>query len=155
MTTKTMPPEYQSAFALSKAAPFVYVSSLDEKGFPETRVMFNLRNTCADAFERGVAALKGDFQTYLGTNASSRKASQLRADGRVCLYYSNNESFQGLSVRGRVAEVADREKKASIWKPDWDMYYPGGLDGGDFLLLCFEPEVARYYHGLKVVEFGL
>jgi general stress protein 26 len=142
-----------AALALSKRVKFVYVTSLDEGGFPETRVMFNLIKTRAKATQVGPAALEREFMNYLGTNTSSRKMAQMRKDQRVCLYYSDNTRFEGCMVRGRVSEISDPAIRKAIWVPAWDMYYPGGMDGGDFSLMLFTPEHVRYYHGLSVADF--
>ncbi len=77
----------------------------------------------------------------------------MRKDDRVCLYYSDNRAFEGCMVRGRVSEVSDRDIRESVWTDSWDMYYAGGLEGGDFSLMLFVPETVRYYHGLKVTSF--
>jgi len=147
------PDGWDEALALADRAKFVYLSSLDEKGGPETRVLFNLRKVRAKALASGNAALGEGFANYLGTNTSSRKVAQLRKDGRACLYYSDNGKFEGCSVRGRLVEVQDSEIRKAIYEKSWDMYYPGGVDGGDFSLFKFEPESVRYYHGLKVLSF--
>jgi general stress protein 26 len=144
--------EREAALALTKRAKFVYVTSLEAGGFPETRVMFNLLKTRAKALLSGPAAIMGDFANYLGTNTGSRKMTQMRADARVCLYYSDNARFEGCMVRGRVSEVSDQAVRKAVWVPAWDMYYQGGLDGGDFSLLLFTPEHVHYYHGLKVTD---
>lgn len=150
---KKSPEGWDEAFALSKRVKFVYLSSLDETGSPETRVLFNLRKTRGKALSSGPAALAEGFANYLGTNTSSRKVSQLRRDGRVCLYYSDNAKFEGCSVRGRLVEVVDAAVRKAVYVKAWDMYYEGGVDGGDFSLFKFEPEKVRYYHGLKVLSF--
>jgi general stress protein 26 len=147
------PEGWDKALALVMRAKFVYLSSLDEAGGPETRVLFNLRKHRSGPLSSGPAALVDGFASYLGTNTSSRKVSQLRNDGRACLYYSDNARFEGCSVKGRLVEVSDREVRKAVYAESWDMYYPGGLDGGDFSLFRFEPESARYYHGLKVLSF--
>ncbi len=140
-----------AALALISRAKFQTMSTLDEKGCPETRVLFNLRKTRAAAF-RGGAALPNPFATYLGTNTSSRKVAQIRRDGRACLYYADNAKFEGLSLRGMLTEVFDPAVRKALWTSSWNVYYPGGRDGGDFSVFRFDPETARYYHGLKVVE---
>ena len=140
------------ALDLTLREKFVYVTTLDETGFPETRVMFNLLKTRGKALSTGPAKVPSDFASYLGTNTSSRKISQIRKDNRVCLYYSDNKGFYGCMVRGRVSEVTDPAIRKAIWTPSWDMYYPGGIDGGDFSILSFKPEHIRFYHGLAVHE---
>lgn len=145
------PEGWEQAKALMDREDFVYLSSLDEEGWPETRVLFNLRKHRADSAL--IKDLRDGFSSYLGTNTSSRKVTQLRRDGRACLYYSDNVNFEGCSVQGRFEEVLDWEIKKAIYIESWDMYYPGGLDGGDFSLFKFAPELVRYYHGLKVLSF--
>jgi general stress protein 26 len=144
---------WDEALKLVNRAKFVYLSSLDEDEGPETRVLFNLRKARSEPLSTGPAALGDGFANYLGTNSSSRKAAQLRKDGRACLYYSDNARFEGCSVRGRLVEVADPDIKKAVYVKTWDMYYPGGLEGGDFSLFRLEPVSVRYYHGLKVFAF--
>jgi general stress protein 26 len=141
------------ALALSMREDFVYVTTVDPSGFPETRVMFNFLKMRAEALSSGPAKVPSDFASYLGTNTSSRKVAQMRNDNRICLYYSDNSSYEGCMVRGRVREVSNPDIKKAVWMPEWDMYYPGGLEGGDFSLFLFAPELVRYYHGLGVHEF--
>jgi general stress protein 26 len=144
----------KDALALMDRVEFVHLSLLDEAGYPEARILFNLRKHRADAMASGPAALPvGSFRSYLGTNSSSRKVEQIRRDTRSCLYFTDTTSFQGLSIRGCLEEVADQDIRSAVYTTAWDMYYPGGRDGGDFSLFLFLPETARYYHGLKVVEF--
>ena len=141
------------ALDLTLHEKFVYVTTLDETGFPETRVMFNLLKTRGKALSSGQAKVPSEFANYLGTNTSSRKISHIRKDNRVCLYYSDNKGFYGCMVRGHVSEVSDPAIRKAIWAPSWDVYYPGGIDGGDFSILFFKPEHIRFYHGLAVHEF--
>lgn len=143
----------EAALALTMRSKFVYVTTVDQTGFPETRVMFNLLKVRAKPLSSGPAAVKRNFASYLGTNTSSKKVAQMRNDGRVCLYYSDNAKYEGCMVRGRVVEVTDAEVRKAVWTPAWKMYYYGGLDGGDFSLLEFVPETVKYYHGLAVREF--
>ncbi len=144
-----------AAVALTERAGFVGVTTLDSDGSPETRVMFNLRRRRARAFASGPAALPRDLSTWLGTNTSSRKVNQVRADGRACLYYSDNKRYEGLCVKGRLEECLDADIRAALWTPRWEHYYRGGLDGGDFTVLRFVPESARYYHGLRAHDLDL
>lgn len=144
----------QAALALIRRENFVYVTSLDSTGFPETRVMFNLLKHRADALlGDGPARIPSDFASVIATNTGSRKVGQMRADSRVCLYYSDNEKYEGCMVRGQVKEIDDPEIRRAIWEDAWAMYYPGGLDGGDFSVFAFVPERIRYYHGLAVHDF--
>lgn len=144
----------EAAFALSTRAKFVHLATNDVSGTPDIRVVFNLkRRSRGGALPPAFRALGGGFITYIGTNASSRKTAQLLADPRCALYYEDTRSFEGLALYGSLLSVTDQEVKASLWKKGWEMYYPGGLEGGDFQVFRFLPDRGRYYHGLRVEDF--
>jgi general stress protein 26 len=142
-----------AALELSRRARFVYVSTIDAGGHPNTRVVFNLLRMRAKAVESGPAALRGGFASWLGTNSSSAKVAEVRRDPRVCLYYSDLVKGEGLTLKGQVEEVHDLPIKRALWKKGWEMYYRGGIGGGDYTILRFVPDRGRYYHGLRVVDF--
>jgi len=149
-------PIVQAARQLARRCSHVFVSTLEApEGGPDTRVMFNLLRHRAAVLDQGPAALPSPFQTWLGTNTSSRKVGQLRRDPRVCLYYADTASFEGLALYGRVSEVLDPAVRAALWTDEWAGYYPGGLDGGDFTLLHFQPSSGRYYHDLQVTDLAV
>ncbi len=143
----------KAAFTLARRTKFVYVSTNGKGGYPAIRVMYNLLKVRSRAITRGPAALGKTFASWLGTNTSSVKVREARRSPHVCLYYSDNKTFEGLSVTGRLEEVKDDELRRAIYVKSWDVYYPGGMDGGDFTLFRFTPETGKYYHGLQVVEF--
>lgn len=147
-------PAVVASWSLVKRSEFVVLSTLDEiDGFPDSRLVFNLRKARPSAFAQGASKLPDGFWTWIATNTSSRKVRELRADPRGCLYFADTANFEGLTVQGAFEEVLDQEVRASIWVPAWEMFYPGGLDGGDFSVFRFRPLKARYYHGLKVSDF--
>jgi general stress protein 26 len=142
-----------AAFALTRRTRFVYVTTNGADGYPNTRVMFNMRKTRASAIARGAARLPDGFATYLNTNTSSLKTAEARHDPRACLYYANTASFHGLTLTGRLEEVSDATIKRALWLAAWDKYYAGGFDGGDYTVFHFVPEHGRIYQGLRVLEF--
>ncbi len=142
-----------AAFRLSRRARFVYVTTNGADGYPNTRMMFNLLKFRAAPVAKGPARIAAGFSTWLGTNTSSRKVAEVRRDPRVCLYYSDTKTFEGLTLTGRVEEVHDRPIRHALWTKSWDIYYKGGVEGGDFTVLRFVPETGRYYHALRVVDF--
>jgi general stress protein 26 len=145
---------FSACLDLIQRSDFVFVSTLnDGNGFPDTRVMFNLLKLRSGAVKEGPARLEKPFASWLGTNTSSQKVRHMRKDPRICLYYTDTGSFEGLTLQGQVTEVTDPSIRKAIWMDGWEMYYPGGMDGGDFTLLRFNPEHGRYYHGLKVTDF--
>jgi len=142
-----------AARSLMLRSDFVCLSTLEADGFPDTRLVFNLLKMRADVLGSGPAMLPEAFGNWLGTNTSSRKMAQLRKDSRLCLYFSDTATFEGLSLQGTAEEVFDPAIREVIWMNGWEMYYPGGREGGDFSLLRFHPLRGRYYHGLQVLDF--
>jgi general stress protein 26 len=143
------------ALALSTKAKFVHVCTNGGDGTPDVRIVFNLkRKSRAGSLPKAFSAMKDGFATYIGTNASSRKTAQALADPRCAIYYEDTVTFQGLTVYGRLEPVDDGAERAALWKKGWEVYYEGGLGGGDFQVFRFVPARARYYRGLKVTEFS-
>ncbi|MCL1909434.1 MAG: pyridoxamine 5'-phosphate oxidase family protein [Kiritimatiellaeota bacterium] len=51
--------------------------------------------------------------------------------------------------------VDDQAAKDAIWQDGFSMYYKGGKDGGDFILLKFTATSGRYYHDFKSENFDV
>jgi general stress protein 26 len=150
-----MTEDRRDALELMLSSKFVFVSSLDDRGFPETRAMFNLKRRRRSGKLPGIFLAEAEsFANLLGTNTASRKTAQLLKDPRACLYFADTRKFKGLSVRGKLLPVEDLEVKKALWMPGWEIYYPKGSTDPDFTVFRFEPEIARYYHGLRVAEFA-
>ena len=45
--------------------------------------------------------------------------------------------------------------KKDIWKDEFSMYYQGGMDGGDFIILKFTAESGRYYSNFRSEDFEI
>lgn len=143
-----------ASWSLVQRVPNLFLSTLDERnGFPDARILFNLRVARPQCFSSGASALPHGFSTWIATNTSSAKVRQLRADRRASLYYADAANFEGLTLQGEFTEILDPAIRAGIWTDGWQMFYPGGLEGGDFSVFRFQPLRARYYHGLAVTAF--
>jgi general stress protein 26 len=145
----------RASLELATRVKFVHLALNGGDGTPDIRVVFNLKKRSrTGGLPKAFAPMADGFSTYIGTNKSSRKTAQAFADPRCALYYEDTVRYQGLTLYGTLESVEDRTVKAALWKIEWDMYYPGGLDGGDFQVFRFIPERGRYYHGLRVEEFA-
>ena len=152
----TEDPRFLDALALEREAGFICLSTHGEGGFPETRMLFNLKHQAVvaggDSLLPPFAGMERNFSSYIGTNTSSRKTAQIRADGRVCFYYSDSQGYRGLGVTGLLEEVGDEAVKRALWREGWESYYPQGAGDPDFAVFRFKAMKARYYHGLSVLE---
>ncbi|HEY3417511.1 MAG TPA: pyridoxamine 5'-phosphate oxidase family protein [Armatimonadota bacterium] len=143
------------AMALVERADDLFVTTLNSAGYPITRVMFNLHNPTR--FPQQAAYLRAlrDGCLYLGTNTSSAKVAQLRANPRITLYVHPSGSWEGVCIVGDAEEVADRAVKQGLWQDEWTMYYPGGVADPDFTVIRVHPLFAEYYHEMHkdVIDF--
>ena len=132
---------------LMSTSDMVYVTTIDGEGYPQTRVMFNL--WCKERFP-SLSALfeehKDELLVYLGTNTSSEKMAQIKANPAACLYFSRPEEFKGLMLSGRLEVVDDPGIKHSLWQEVWEIYYPAGPGDPDFTVLQMRPKKAKGWY---------
>jgi general stress protein 26 len=141
---------------IMEKAEVVYVTTVDQDGYPHTRAMFNLRNE--EEFPRQAVLFvehQSDFMVYLSTNTSSSKLGHIKANPKVCLYYCHPPTFRGLMLAGEIEIVDNSEVRKAIWNEGWERYYPGGPDDPDHTALRLYPKwVEGWYRG-KRFEFGI
>ena len=133
-----------------------YVTTVDEKGFPQTRAMFNLRNK--ERFPKLIPLFKkhrDDFTILLTTNTSSTKISDIRVRSAVSVYYCNPETWQGVMFGGEVEIVEDLDLKKDLWHDGWERYYPTGYDDPDHTVLRVIPMVAKGWTGSMTFRLEL
>lgn len=137
---------YQKAQDLITRCQTAVLCTLHITGAPDARAMLNLHNpqVFPDAQTR---MPKNKFFTYMTTNFNSEKTSQIRANSKATLYYSDGKSFEGVTVIGELAIIKDQHVKNEFWREDWLLYYPGGKASEDYTLLKFTPKLYKFYDG--------
>ena len=111
----------------------VYFTTVDEKGYPKTRAMFNLLNK----------------------NTSSAKVSELQARKPVSAYYCDPDKWRGVMLGGEVEIVKDSELKKELWHDGWEKYYPKGYDDPDHTVLKLTPVVVKGWAGSMTFRMEL
>lgn len=144
----------QACRKLMQNTDLVYVSTIDGEGYPQTRVMYNLRSLklferLSDFFYRQ----QNDFIAYLSTNRKSVKMEQIGKNSKVCLYYCSLSEIHGLAITGNMKVIEDAEIKKTLWQDDWIQFYEGGLNGSDYTILHVEPALARGWYKTEKYEF--
>ena len=146
----------QECLKLIDTADMAYLSTIGSDGFPQTRVMGNLRNTEQYPGLKSIFSEHSeDFLIYLTTSASSGKMTQIRVNPKVAVYYSNPGEFHGMMVAGGVEIVADTELKKQIWQDGWEIYWPDGPDGQEYTVLRLSPVYAKGWYKEGPFEFKL
>lgn len=141
---------------LMEAVQDAYLGTVDGEGFPQVRVMSNLRNKqqCHIA-EELFAGHDEDFLIYMITGHSSDKMRQIRADSRVSLYFCNSAQFHTLLLLGKAEEIDDMDLKKRIWRDEWAIHWPGGAEDPEFIILRLLPERVKGWHKQGPFEFKL
>ncbi len=111
--------------------------TLDENNLPQVRTM--------DPF-----LPESDYTIWLATNPTSRKASQIRNNPNVTLYYTDKNDNGYVSIYGIAELVNDQQEKDKRWKEEWKDFYPNRTDS--YLLIKVVPthlEVINYSRGIN------
>ncbi|MCE5251247.1 pyridoxamine 5'-phosphate oxidase family protein [bacterium] len=143
---------------LMASTDLVYVSTIDEHGYPQIRAMGNLRNRrqfprLSDFFNHH----RDDFLVYLTTNRPSPKMRQIAVNPKACLYYCNFSEIHGLLLGGTIEIVDDPEIRHMLWEDSWIQFYYDGVDGEEYKVLRVVPSFGKGWHkscGAFEITFG-
>ena len=120
----------------------VYVSSIDENGYPNVKAMF-------------ARMQDGARYHYMSTNYSSRRTRQFLKNNKCSIYYCSETTYQGVMLTGHMEVCTDHDTKAMIWKDSDLIYYRQGVDDPDYCVYRFVAEHGNYYHGLENIDFSV
>ncbi len=125
-----------AAREIMAAAGTCALISLDENDSPMVRTM--------DPF-----LPESDFTVWFGTNAKSRKVSQIKKNPKVTLYYLDKDASGYVVIHGKAQLVNDEKEKEKRWKAEWEAFYPDKTES--YLLIKVTPEwmeVLSYTRGI-------
>ena len=88
---------------------------------------------------------KGIGRHLISTNTSSSHVQSLMNNPNVCLYFSDDSTFEGICLYGKAVIHQDREYKQLLWNEGDEKYYPKGIDDEDYCILEIIADSARYY----------
>ena len=120
-----------------------FISSVDENGFPNTKAML------PPVKREGIKIF------YWHTNSPSIKIKQYRKNSKACIYFYDKRFYRGVMLKGTMEVLDDKKFKKDIWKDDFNVYYKGGMNGGDFIILKFTAEIGRYYSNFHSEDFKI
>ncbi len=120
-----------------------FISSVDEDGFPNTKAML------APCKREGIKTF------YWHTNSPSMRVKHYRNNPKACVYFCDKRFFRGVMLKGKMEVLEDKKTLKEIWKDEYDMYYKGGMNGGDFIVLKFSAESGRFYGNFKSEDFEI
>ena len=88
---------------------------------------------------------KGLGGHLISTNTSSSHIKNLMKNDNVCIYFSDDNAFEGICLYGKAIIHFDREFKELLWNEGDEKYYPNGIDDEDYCILEIKAETGRYY----------
>jgi general stress protein 26 len=84
-----------------------------------------------------------DGTLWFATGRDAGKVDELEQDNHVVVTMQSKMKFVSLS--GTASVVDDRAKVAKLWKPEWKVWFPGGQDDPNLVLLCVEGNIGEYW----------
>ncbi|MBN2157102.1 MAG: pyridoxamine 5'-phosphate oxidase family protein [Candidatus Lokiarchaeota archaeon] len=139
---------------LMKCSESVFLSTINEEGFPNIRAMNNLRSS--EQYENLNSLFIGhddDFMILLSTNTSSEKIKHIQNNPKVSAYYKKPGVWQGVTFIGEAEFVEDPEIKKAIWQEGFKKFYPLGFDDPDHTVLRIYPIKAKGWNSVKLTKF--
>jgi general stress protein 26 len=90
-----------------------------------------------------LAEVQADGTIWLLTDRRSGKVEELDQDSHVVITMQSKTKFVSLS--GTASPVEDRAKVAEIWNVEWKVWFPGGKEDPNLLLLRIDGKEAEYW----------
>lgn len=90
-----------------------------------------------------LAEVQPDGSLWFATDRNSTKVDELARDGHVAVTMQSGTKFVSLS--GTAVPVADRERAARLWKTEWKVWFPGGKDDPNLVLLRVDGSAGEYW----------
>ena len=127
---------------LVNRSAIVMLGTHGEDGFPNIKAMLKMEN-------------QGLKKLWFSTNTSSKRLAQIKKNPKVCVYFVDANEFKGLMLIGSIKILQDKSSRQRLWRDGFEKYYPLGVDGPDYSVLCFTGLQGNYYHGLSNIDFEI
>jgi general stress protein 26 len=88
-----------------------------------------------------------DGTLWFFVRAHSHKADEIGGDPHVNLAYASPTRNTYVSVSGRAKLVDNRAKVAELWTPALELYFAGGREDRDLVLLRVDVDGAEFWDG--------
>ena len=100
-----------------------------------------------------VAELDADGSVWLISDRHAAKVAEVEGDVQVNFTMQSKTMFVSLS--GTASPVEDRAKVAKLWKEPWKVWFPGGKEDPNLLLLRIKGEIGEYWDnsGLRGIKY--
>lgn len=90
-----------------------------------------------------VAEIEDDGTVWLMTERHSAKIQEIERDHQVNLVLQTSMKFVSLS--GLATTVEDRDRVARLWNEAWEVWFTGGKDDPNLILLQIRSDAGEYW----------
>ncbi len=125
--------DLQKLREMVKDIDFCMLTTVDEDGHLHSRPMS----------VNGEIDPDGDLWFF--TYGSSHKVAEIGKAPRVNASFAKPEDYRFVSMSGVADLVRDRAKIEELWKPQFKIWFPEGVDTPDIALLRINVEKAEYW----------
>ncbi len=125
---------------LLDGAEAVYLATISAQG-PRIRALVNLRRRDLYPRQSEVCRPEG-FTLYFSTSISSAKVREIKDNPSVAVYYCAPAQFHGVMLSGKMEILTDPGLKSALWDEGWRIFWPGGADDPDYVVLRLKPAQA-------------
>ena len=101
---------------------------------------------------------QNDFTIYIGTSPRSRKVSEIQGNNHVTLSYHNPRENAFVTLIGAATLESDIDLRKKYWREEWRIFFPGGADSDDYILIKFIPqriEIMNLARNISLKPYGL
>jgi len=86
-----------------------------------------------------------DGSLWFFTGRSTGKVHSIQNDQRVNVTYVDADDSKYVSISGRAQIINDKEKAKELWKKEYEMWFPEGLNDPDLALIKIDVDEAEYW----------
>jgi general stress protein 26 len=133
MATEMRADNLQKIRNLVKDIDFCMLTTVDENGDLHSRPMS----------ANGEIDQEGNIWFF--TDIASHKVSEVAKLPKVNVSFADPDNQKYVSISGLAQLVRNREKIEELWKPEFKIWFPGGMDDPKIALLKINLEKAEYW----------
>ncbi|WP_045836254.1 pyridoxamine 5'-phosphate oxidase family protein [Hyphomicrobium sp. 99] len=127
-------------------------------GFSTAMLASRTPDNSLHARPMAVAELKPDADAYFVTDGRSPKVAEIEAHPEVLVTFQSSSEFA--TLYGTASVVRDGAVVERVWNEAWRVWFPGGKDDPNLVLIHVLPKSAEYWdnssaEGIKYLFEGL
>ncbi len=132
----------EAGLALIERSAIALLGAVNNDGYPLIKAMLKMETT-------------GLNTVWFTTNKSSNRTALFAKNPKACVYFLDDEKFEGLMLVGDIEIKDDAASRQRIWRDGYEIYYPQGVNDPDYATMKFTTKWVNYYRGLQKVTFQI